>query len=456
MTRDAATAEASVALAAPPSATPTDDPMTLLCVDDEPNIVSALKRLFRGHGYNVLTATSGAQALEIMGSLPIHVVLSDMRMPGMDGAQLLEQVRERWPAATRMLLTGYADMSSTVAAINRGQIYRYITKPWNDDELRAIVQDAFALQALARDKRRLEALTEAQNVELKELNTTLEQRVEQRTRELSEAHTKLKRSYLTSIKVFSNLIEMRGGALMGHARRVADLARRIARTMQLSDAQQQEIFIAGLLHDIGHLGLADTLLTRPLPRLSEQDQALYRKHAAMGEQALMALEDMAPVAPLIRGHHERHDGKGFPDALAGDAVPLGARILAVADTYDELVTGLPGSPGLDPEKARFLIGHGRATQFHPEVVDVFLQMMLDATPAAELPPVPTRTADLKPGMVLHRELMSGEGVMLLAAGHVLTPDLITLIRQYEARDHLQLVLLIKAAAPAASASVRRS
>jgi len=440
-------AEATEAPTALPRAGAADDPMTLLCVDDEPNIVAALKRLFRGQGYNVLTATGGDQALEMMAALPIHVVLTDMRMPGMDGAQLLEQVRTRWPATTRMLLTGYADMASTVAAINRGHIWRYITKPWDDDELRTIVRDAFALQSLARDKRRLEALTETQNDELKTLNATLEERVELRTRELSDAHLKLKKSYLTSIKVFSNLIEMRGGSMMGHARRVADLARRTARAMHLSDAAQQEIFIAGLLHDIGHIGLADTLLARPVPRLSPEEQSLYRKHAAMGEQALMALEDMQPVAALIRAHHERHDGKGFPDALAGDAIPLGARILTVCDAYDEMLSGHLGSNGLEAEKVRFLIGHGRGTIYHPEVVDVFLQMLLEAMPATEPPPLPMPTADLKPGMVLAKELMSADGVMLLAAGHALTPDLITLIRHYEAREGLKLVLLIAAATP---------
>lgn len=440
--------DAVIDLAATPSAAPAVGPAaawTLLYVDDEPNIVSALKRVFRTTGWRVLTASGGAQALELMQTEPVDVVLSDMRMPGMDGAALLEQVRARWPDTTRMLLTGYADTASTVAAINRGHVYRYITKPWNDEELVGIVRAAFELQALAREKRRLEALTEAQNAELKALNATLEERVETRTRELSDAHLKLKKSYLTSITVFSNLIEMRGGQAMGHARRVADLARRTARAMDLPDAAQQEVFIAGLLHDIGHIGLPDTLLARPVPRLSADEQSHYRKHAAMGEQALMALEDMRPVAALIRSHHERHDGRGFPDALAGDAIALGARILAVCDSYDELACGHLGSNGLDAEKVRFMIGHGRGTIYHPEVVDVFLQVVLDATPTAELPPVPTATADLKPGMVLASVLLSADGVMLLAAGHVLTPDLIARIRQYELRDKLKLLLPIKAA-----------
>ncbi|HSV69375.1 MAG TPA: HD domain-containing phosphohydrolase [Methylibium sp.] len=428
-----------------PTVAPPAPAWTLLCVDDEPNIVASLRRLFHGSGYRVLTAHGGEQALALMQAETVDLVISDMRMPGMDGAQLLEQVRARWPNATRLLLTGYADVQSTVAAINRGEVYRYIAKPWNDEELLHTVRGAFELQGLAREKRRLEALTAAQNAELARFNATLEQKVEQRTAELSQAHDKLKKNYLTSIKVFSNLIELRSRALMGHARRVGDLARRTARAMNLPSDAQQDIFVAGLLHDIGHIGLADTLLARPVPRLSEEEQVLYRKHAAMGEQALMALDDMQPVAALIRAHHERHDGRGFPDALAGDAIPVGARILAVVDAYDELLSGHLGSNGLDAEKTRYLIARGRGTIYHPEVVDVFLQMLLEATPAPEVPPVPVTTAELQLGMVLARELVSAEGVMLLAAGQAITPDLIRRIRHYESRDRLKLVLLVKPA-----------
>lgn len=419
------------------------NPWNVLCVDDEPNIGSALRRLFRGSGYRVLTAESAAQALSVLEAEPVDLIISDMRMPGMDGAQLLEQVRARWPAVTRLLLTGYADVQSTVAAINRGEVYRYITKPWNDAELLLTVREAFEHQALRRETRRLEALTHAQNAELKELNATLEHKVDARTQQLSQANDKLRKNYLTSIKVFSNLIELRGGQLVGHSKRVAELARRTARELGLDENAQQDIFIAGLLHDVGQIGLSDSLLTRPVPRMSTEELTQYRKHSAMGEQALMALDDMQPVAALIRAHHERHDGKGFPDGLQGDAIPLGARILSVADTFDDLQSGRLGSSGLDTNQARTIMSRGRGTLYDPEVIDVFLQVALEATPGAAAPPTPTSTAELRPGMVLARELVSAEGVMLLAAGQVLNADLIQRVRHYERRDGLTLVLHVK-------------
>ena len=118
-------------------------PATLLCVDDEANILSALKRLFRPHGYRVLTALSGEQGLKLLGETGVDLVISDMRMPEMDGASFLEQVRQRWPDTMRILLTGYSDITSTIAAVNRGEIYRYIAKPWLDDDVLLAVRQAY-------------------------------------------------------------------------------------------------------------------------------------------------------------------------------------------------------------------------------------------------------------------------------------------------------------------------
>lgn len=418
-------------------------PWRILCVDDEPNIVAALRRLFRSSGYQVSTATSGAEALALLAQEPVDLIFSDMRMPGMDGAQLMEQVRIKWPQTTRVLLTGYADVQSTVAAINSGEIYRYITKPWDDAEILATARQIFERQALEREKLRLQAQVQAHSVELSELNALLEHKVAARTAELSELSQKLKKNYLTSIKVFSNLMEWRGGQLSGHSRRVADLARRTARALDMSDSDRQDLFIAGLLHDIGQVGLSDSVLARPVPRLSEDELASYRKHAALGEQALMAMDDMQTVAGLIRMHHERHDGLGYPDGLVGAQIPLGASILAVVDTFDDLQIGHLSTTPLNAADARAMIARGRGTQFNPEVVDVFLQMLLEAAPIAEEPPVMTAVSDLQPGMVLARDLLSSDGVVLLATGHVLTAELIRRIELRQSRDGMSMLIPIK-------------
>jgi response regulator RpfG family c-di-GMP phosphodiesterase len=417
-------------------------PWTILCVDDEPNILSSLKRALRNPNYRVLTAPDGAQALELMEREPAELVISDMRMPGMSGAQLLGKIRERWPRTMRILLTGYADVTSTIAAINEGQIYRYVNKPWDDGELQVTVAQALERLALEREKDRLEALTRSQNEELRDFNAQLERRVEERTAEVSQAHDKLKRNYMTSIRVFANLIELRSSQLVGHGRRMADLARSLAKGMGCSSEEMQVVFVAALLHDIGLIGLSDEILAKPVPKLTAEEQLLYRKHPVLGEQSLMALDDMQPVAALIRAHHERFDGGGFPDGRSGQDIPLGARILTVVDAYDDLLSGNIGVKGLKASDVRTLMMHGRGSQFDPEVLDVFLHITQVNVPKP-VPPLILGTDQLQPGMVLAGDLVSREGAVLLATDHVLTADTIHRIRLYEQREGTRIELRVR-------------
>lgn len=424
-------------LAAPPGG-----PWTVLCVDDESNILSALRRVLRAAGYQVLMATSGDAALETLRSGFVDAVISDMRMPGMDGATLLEQVHAGWPQVVRILLTGQADMNSTVAAINRGRILRYLAKPWDEPELLATVREGIERLALEREKLRLEALTQRQNEELRSLNLELEQRVAARTADLSDANQKLQRNHLKTIKVFSNLLELRGDSLAGHGRRVAETARDIARAMGLPEAETLQVFVAGLLHDIGLIGTLDRLLTKPTARFSDEELAQFREHTRAGEQSLMALDDMQPMLPMIRGHHERWDGHGFPDHLAGNAIPLGAQILAVADAFDDLQQGHIVEAHLGPMEARQLMRQSRGTQFSPEVLDVFLQITEPEAPRAAPLALRLSCATLEPGMVLAADLVSTRGVLMLTKGHRLTASLIQRMREFEAREGGALQILI--------------
>ncbi len=425
----------------PPGAPP-GGPWTVLCVDDESNILSALRRVLRGAGYQVLVADGGAAALERLALGDVHAVISDMRMPGMDGAQLLERVHEGWPQVARILLTGQADMNSTVAAINRGRILRYLSKPWDELELLATVREGIERLSLQAEKQRLEALTQQQNAELKSLNTELEDRVAARTAELSDANQKLQRNHLKTIKVFSNLLELRGDRLAGHGRRVAESARDLARAMGLDDTQCLQVFVAGLLHDIGLIGTLDKLLAKPTARFTAEEMALFREHATAGEHSLLALDDLQPMLPMIRGHHERWDGQGFPDHLAGAAIPLGACILAVADTFDDLQQGQIVEAQLSAAEARLLMRQARGTQFNPEVLDVFLQMSEPRAAPTPAPALPVPSAALEPGMVLAGDLVSTRGVLMLTKGHRLTASLIARMREFETREGGTLQILV--------------
>jgi len=415
---------------------------TLLCVDDEANILSSLKRLFRPHGYRVLTATSGEQGLAALGETEIDLVISDMRMPEMDGAHFLEQVRQRWPDTMRILLTGYSDISSTIAAVNRGEIYRYLSKPWVDDDVILLVKQALELKNLAREKARLEELTRRQNRDLVALNAGLEDIVSQRTaalhgamESLEQAHDKLKKSFITSITVFSNLIELRENAGTGHSRRVTDLARRIAQKLKVGDAELQDITVAAMLRDIGRLALPDSMVNKAREELSSEERQEVNKHPIKGQAALMALDQLAGAACLIRSQHERFDGIGYPDRLSGNDIPLGARILAVAGDYYGLQRGRVTNMCLSPVAARASIVDNRWKRYDPTVVDAFIDVVgAEPAPAARVEEKCITSGQLRGGMVLSRDLMTADGIMLLSANHVLNPVLIGKIRGYEESD----------------------
>ena len=418
----------------------------ILCVDDEANILSSLRRLFRGRGYQVVTATSGQAGLEILRQQPVDLVISDMRMPEMNGAQFLEAVRADWPQTIRLLLTGYADISSILDAINRGEIYRYITKPWDDNDILLIVRHALERSRLEQEKQRLEALTARQNDELKALNAGLEEKVRLRTAELHKAHDgllkfngRLKANFLVSIKVFSNLIEMRGGNLAGHSARVADLARRLALQLGLDEREREDVFVAAMLHSIGKITLPDDLLQLPETAMTGAQLGLYRKHPLRGAQLLMPLDDLRGAAAMVRAYRERFDGAGYPDHLAGLAIPLGARILALASDYEGLQGGMLMQRRLRPDEARAAILQGRGKRYDPVVTDAFIAMLDGATagrinPSADAPApalATVSTAALQPGAVLACDLVTADGSLLLSADHVLDARLIRQIIDFE-------------------------
>jgi response regulator RpfG family c-di-GMP phosphodiesterase len=416
---------------------------TILCVDDEPNIVRALQRLLRDTGHRILTATSGEEALQLMGTEHVDLLISDLMMPGMSGTALMQRVRMLWPQVTRLLLTGHTDLAAAIAAINEGQVSRYLTKPWDDTELTHTIGELFHHRGLEEDKHRLEALTQAQNAELKGLNSKLEGLVQARTEQLEQANEQLKRNYFNSIKTFSHLIELRGGQMMGHARRVADLSLRIARAMHLTEAACNDILIAGLLHDIGQIGLPDPLINKAYTSLRAADAARFRQHTLMGEQTLISLDDMQTVASMIRGHHERFDGGGYPDALQGQDIPVGAQILAVADTFEDLQSGLAIATQLSATEARSAMAEARGTAFAPEVLDAFLGLFDGNSPHLDHQGLLVRPEDLKAGMVMAKDFLSPQGVLLLSADHMLSSDLIERIKHFERRCGRPILLAIK-------------
>lgn len=429
-------------------------PQRLLLVDDEPNILTSLRRLLRAEGYAIRTAEGGMHALELLEQEPADVIISDMRMPTMNGAEFLKKARERWPDSFRIMLTGFADMDSTVAAVNEGGINVYLSKPWDDVQLLQAVRGGFERKRLVDERNALLALTARQNEELNFLNEGLEDAVRARTAELKQSSTflelsnkKLKESFLATLEVFSNLVELRHANLGGHGRRVADLSRKIAKRLGLRDHEINDITVAGLLHDVGKIGWNDDMINKPADvAFTVDERQLAMKHPAIAEKVLSELENMRGAARIIRHHHERFNGLGYPDGLTGLDIPIGARILAVVDDYDELQLGTLAQRRRSPVEAIGLIKDGSGARYDPSIVKIFLKIMGMAEAEVEVgPEQQVDSSKLKPHTRLARDIIGQEGSILLTKGHLLDERLVMQLRNYEEKTRRPLEIWIACA-----------
>ncbi len=409
---------------------------TLLLVDDEVNVLKSLMRLLHAHNYRLLMAASGTEALALMAREPVDLVISDMRMPHMDGAELLAKIRQQWPETMRLLLTGHADMTQTVAAINQGEIYRYIAKPWHDDELLLIVAQALEQQKLKRENARLQQLTAEQNAALREANTTLEQKVAQRTAELSQlvsflemTQQELKTSFRTSLQVLANMLDMRFADWVGHSQRVVDVAEQLARMADVGEEEFEAIRNAAQLHDIGKIALPDALVNKPFLSCSRQERSEVMEHPALGQMVLLPIPELNRAGALIRHIHEHYDGTGFPDRLHSDSIPLGARILAIAVDYDELQMGLILPQAITAEHALLYIRENKGQRYDPDLVSLMVRVV-DAE-QKRIREVALGSSQLKPGMKLSRDLFSASRFLLLTRGRVLDEAIIQHIWHFE-------------------------
>ncbi len=416
----------------------------VLLVDDEEPILNSLRRLLRGQPYEVLLAASGAQALEIMERKPVDLVMTDARMPGMDGATLLAHIHERYPDTVRILLTGYADLSMIIKAINEGKIHRYISKPWNDEELLLTLRQSLAYQHSERERLRLVQLTWDQNEELKLLNATLEKRVAARTAELQQtadmldlAYEELKHSYVTGTEVFSLLVNLRLPPAKQTNRQIIDLVRIYSRAHGLDEASSRDLTMAAALYNIGKLSWTDSMMTTPSDLLHHTERELYRGYPKQSESLLMTLEPMKDAARLILHHQERWDGSGFPDRLKGEAIPLGSRLLKLAVDFVELQRGLILERHMNSDEALVFIRKHSGRFYDPELVEDFVRVcamyLRDVTLGDPTVKVLT-TRDLAAGMVLARNLNADNGMLLLNAGKVLNGPLVEKLIAFEAME----------------------
>jgi putative nucleotidyltransferase with HDIG domain len=304
----------------------------ILIVDDEQNILNAVKRLFSADPLTVLTALNAAEGMEMMKQQAVSVIVSDNMMPGINGIEFLEWAKNYSPDSMRILMTGYADLHAAINAINRAGVFRFMTKPWDDTELRQVVLDSidkFKIASSIRSADEAKLLSLAQTIELK------------------DPYTK------------------------GHCERVALYALKLADALALSEDMKKNIKYGCWLHDCGKIGVPEGILNRPGILDAEQFE-MIKQHCRWGAEVVRTAQLPEPVVNIALYHHERFNGKGYPVGLRGTDIPLEARIVAIADTYDAMTSDRPYRNKLPHEEAIEALRQGKATAFDPELVDLFL------------------------------------------------------------------------------------
>jgi response regulator RpfG family c-di-GMP phosphodiesterase len=417
----------------------------VLFVDDDKNIQSTMQRLLMDEDFGVLTAGSGEEGLTMLiQEKHVGLVVSDQRMPDMTGAQFLSRVKDLLPHISRIVLTGYTDVQAAIDAINKGGACRYLNKPWNDEKVVEVVREELKRYLLVYENKRLQGVINKQNELLQDWNNRLKSRVLEQTSELrakndelDKQNANLKKNFRATIEAFSNLIELRHKSMCNHAHNVANLSQAIAESLMLPEEVVDQIVEAALLHDIGKIGIPDQLLMKSEDDMKGAEITEYMQHAIRGQMAIDSIVELRPVGVMVRHHHEWYDGHGYPDGKAGDEIPIGARIIALADYADQTLGKNPTQSGIKNnfDKIRKFCG----TRFDPQLfrhlekpVYQYYGQVSDAQ--GELVGEILDPKELRINMILADDLYSPTGVLLLKNGTQLDLGRIESIHRYHRLD----------------------
>jgi response regulator RpfG family c-di-GMP phosphodiesterase len=339
----------------------------VLIVDDDYHVREMLREIFRSSGYRCELASNGREAIEAFAVAHPPLTLTDVRMPVMDGLEFLKQARTADPDAVVLVLTGVGDVRTAVESLTGGA-YDFILKPVNPAQLLHTAERALEHRRLLIDQR--------------EQHLLLEQRVAEATRELDLTLRQLEDTYRTTLEALGSAIDTRDVGTHAHSRRVRGYSMALARAHGVPSSELRDIEHGVLLHDIGKIGIPDAILLKPGP-LTAAEWKIMRQHPEIGRQLVEKIPFLRGAVPVVYHHHERWDGTGYPLGLARTAIPLGARIFAVADAFDAMTFDRPYSRAMSFEAARDEIQRCAGTHFDPAVVVTFLGIPVDLLAAIQ-------------------------------------------------------------------------
>lgn len=313
------------------------DMYKILLVDDEPDNLALLYRTLRGK-YEITKTTSPIEALKILDEQHIDLVISDHKMPEMDGVEFLKRVYDKHPDTMRLLVTAYTDATILIDAINYAKIYRYIKKPYEPNELLMTVSNTLEYLQLKLDNAAL-------------IND-------------------LKDLFAGTIKAIIEAMDAKDSFTMGRSRRVTFYTMKMVKKLGLDTDTANKIELAAMLHDIGMIGVSDHIIYK-VDKLNDEDWTEIKNHVRHGVRILEDIKQLKDVVELIKYHHEYYNGNGYPAGLSGEAIPLGSRIIAIADAYDAMVSSRAYRAPRSPEQAIEILHNMRGIQFDPDLVAVF-------------------------------------------------------------------------------------
>lgn len=329
----------------------------ILIVDDEELICRMLARRLTKEGYSCATARDGKEALTLFCKESFSVIISDIKMPEMDGLTLLRKVKAINPGVMAVMVTAYPDIDLAVEAVRLGA-YDFILKPADLDLLVLSVRKAL-------EKKQLEE-------ELEAYHKNLEKLLEERTSKLQEGYWILKKTHLDSVKVLCGAMDARDSYTRGHSDRVSKMSVGIGQKLGFNEERLEGIEYGALLHDIGKIGIKDVVLKKQSSLTSAELQYI-KEHPLIGAKILEGIEFFKDKIPMIRSHHEYFDGSGYPDGLRGEKIPLEARIISVPDAFDAMASWRPHSKPMLLKDVLAEMEKGKGKQFDPRILEIFLK-----------------------------------------------------------------------------------
>jgi putative two-component system response regulator len=348
-----------------------------LVVHGQPEALGELVEILSGPQLAVDTARSATEAMHKVSAHDYAVIISDHKPPELHGIDLLEQTMAFAPDAMRIVILGDPDAIEQVELKPAGTIFRFFARPWERRQLKGVVAEGLKLHRLEREQRELIRRLSLEYQKLQRREKLLDVVVRERNKELEESYLKLKAANRQALLGLAEAIEAKDAYTKGHCGRVAAYAMALAAEAGYPAEDMEALEFASFLHDIGKIGIRDAVLLKPGP-LDEKEWDHMRTHPVKGYEIASQIDMLKPTMPCIRNHHERWDGKGYPDGLRGAAIPLGARIVAIADAYDAMATDRPYKRALPLERCEELLLKNAGVMYDPDLIQVFVTRGLGA------------------------------------------------------------------------------